>query len=182
MHLRWTIAAFLLATPAFASFRCPARGGAPWREYRTAHFVIDSDAGANEVQPMVRQLEHTHALVMQALVGEPLDLPGHVRVLAFSDQTDFFEMAGEGVGAYYGLGEFGEPTIVMPLRMLRDDPEGIAHELAHHLSHFLFPVHPPWFTEGLAEWVQTVVAPPSQLGTSRTGSHIVRASQVINGG
>jgi len=172
----------LLAAPALAAFRCPARGGAPWREVRTAHFVIDSDARGGELESLVRQLEHTHSLVMQALVGEQLDIPGHVRVLAFSDQTDFFEIAREGAGAYYTRGDFGEPTIVMPLRMLQDYPEGVAHELAHHLSFFLFPVQPHWFAEGLAEWVQTVTAPPAPMAMSRTGSHIVRAAKVINGG
>ena len=181
MNVRWVFAASLLTAPAFASFRCPARGGAPWREYRSAHFLIDTDARAGEAQSLVRQLEHTQALVLQALVGEQVDIPGRVRVLAFADQTDFTEMAEEVVSAYYTRGLFGEPSIVLPLRLLSSDPEVVAHELAHHLSFFLFPVQPHWFTEGLAEWVQTVAAWPAGKAMPRTGSHIARRTNAMSG-
>jgi tetratricopeptide (TPR) repeat protein len=181
MNVRWVFAAFLLTAPAFASFRCPARGGAPWREYRSAHFLIDTDARAGEAQSLVRQLEHTQALVLQALVGEQVDIPGRVRVLAFADQTDFTEMAGEVVSGYYARGLFGEPSIVLPLRLLSNDPEVVAHELAHHLSFFLFPVQPHWFSEGLAEWVQTVASRPADKAMLRTGSHIARGINAMSG-
>ncbi len=180
MNPRWALIASLLASPAFASFRCPARGGAAWREYRTEHFLIDTDGSANDARSLVRQFEHMHALVLQALVGEQVEIPGHVRVLAFADPTDFREIAGEGVGGYYGRGFLGEPTIVLPLRGLVDDPELIAHELAHHLSFFLFPVQPHWFTEGLAEWVETVAARPAEKAVSRTGSHIVHGANAMS--
>jgi hypothetical protein len=75
MPLRWILAASLIAGPAFASFRCPARGGAPWREYRSAHFVIDTDAGARDAQSLVREFEHMRALLLQALVGERVPGP-----------------------------------------------------------------------------------------------------------
>src|SRR5436305_9369130 len=128
----------LAAAPAFAGFRCPAKGGTPWREYRSAHFVVDTDAGATDAQALVRELEHFHALLLKALVGEPVEIPGHVRVLAFAGQTDYAELAGDrNVAAYYMRGQFGEPTIVMPVRDAWKRPELVAHELAHHVSFFL---------------------------------------------
>jgi tetratricopeptide (TPR) repeat protein len=181
MNLRWILAASLIAGPAFASFRCPARGGNAWREYRSAHFLIDTDAGAKDAQSLVRELEHIRALLLQALVGEQVDIPGRLRVVAFSDQTDFTEMGGQVVGAYYTYGQLGEPSIVLPVRLLWKDPETLAHELAHHLSYFLFPVQPHWFSEGLAEWVQTVAALPAEKATTQLGSHIVRSTQVMSG-
>src|ERR1700682_2602483 len=182
MNVRWVFAASLLTAPAFASFRCPARGGAPWREYRSAHFLIDTDARAGEAQSLVRQLEHTQALVLQALVGEQVDIPGRVRVLAVADPTDFTEMAGEVVSGYYARGLFGEPSIVLPLRLLSNDPEVVAHELAHHLSFFLFPVQPHWFSEGFADLVQTVAAWAAGKGMPRTGSPPPRRHNAQRGG
>src|SRR5712664_2571811 len=173
--------AFLFAGPALASFRCPAKGGAAWREYRSAHFIVDTDAGRSDVQPFVHMLEHMHALVLQALVGEQVEIPGHLRVLAFADQTDFHEMGGDSAAGYYSRGEFGEPTIALPLRALWSDPEAVAHELAHHISFFLFPVQPRWFTEGLAEWVQTVAARPTDTALSFTGTHIARGTKAMAG-
>ncbi len=181
MHLRLVLVASLLTAPTLAAFRCSAKGGASWREYRTAHFVIDTDAGAGDVQNLVRQLERMHVLVLQALVGEQVEIPGRVRVLAFNDQTDFIEMAGQGIAAYYMRGLLGEPSIVLPIRKAWESPETVAHEFAHHLSFFLFPVQQSWFTEGLAEWVQTVAARPGETATFNTGSHIARGTNVMSG-
>ena len=181
MRVRFVVLVLLLAAPVKAAFRCPARGGTPWREYRTAHFLIDTDAKPSEVQSLVRQLEHMQALLLQGLLGEQIDIPGRVRVLAFADQGDFTEMAGDVYAAYYGQGSFDEPTIVLPLRLLRESPESVAHEVAHHLSFFLFPVQPAWFSEGLAEWVATVASRPNQVRAS-TGSHIVSGASTVAGG
>ncbi|HTO95551.1 MAG TPA: hypothetical protein VMK66_00800 [Myxococcales bacterium] len=182
MSARWVLALFLIAAPAFAAFRCPARGGAAWREYRSAHFLVDTDASAKDGQALVRKLEHVHSLILQALVGEQVEIPGRVRVLAFSDPTDFAEMGGSALSGYYDRGVFDEPSIVLPLNSLWNDPETIAHELTHHLSFFLFPVQQHWFTEGLAEWVQTVAALPADKGTPSLGSHIVRGANALSGG
>jgi tetratricopeptide (TPR) repeat protein len=182
MRIIAVVLASLLAGPAFASFRCPAKGGAPWREYRSAHFLVDTDVAQGHAGTLVRELERLHALLLQALVGEQVEIPGRVRVLAFADQTDFRDLAGaDFVAGYYGRGEFGEPTIVLPVRALSSDPETVAHELSHHLSFFLFPVQPHWFTEGLAEWVQTVAARPGETPTFATGSHIARGTRAMTG-
>ncbi len=184
MNPRLALIASLLASPAFASFRCPARGGAAWREYRTKHFIVDTDGGAQQAQAFLRQLEHMYGLVLQALVGEQLELPGRVRVLALADQTDFTEIAGQrNVDGYYTTNTlFGEPTILLPLRILQDNPEGVAHEIAHHVSYFLFPVQPHWLREGLAEWVQTVAALPAEKAMAHIGSHIVHGAVAMSGG
>src|SRR3954465_8889825 len=109
-----TVAAALAASPAFG-FTCPAKGGAQWHEYRSAHFVIDTDYDAALAASLVRQFEHMHALLLQGLVGEQVDIPGHVRVIAFASPRDFAEFAGDGVEGYYGHGLFSEPTVVLPV-------------------------------------------------------------------
>jgi len=166
----------LLGSPAFASFRCPARGGAQWREYRSAHFLIDTDARIEHVESMVQRLEQMRALVLQALVGEQVEIPGRLRVLVFADESDFRDMVSDpNTAGYFRLGSFGEPTVVVPKNSLSSDPELGAHEIAHYLSYYLFPVQPRWFAEGLAEWVQTVAA-RRELPSAPTGSHFRRGA------
>jgi tetratricopeptide (TPR) repeat protein len=179
LALATTVAA-LAASPAFA-FKCPAKGGARWHEYRSAHFIIDTDFDPGQSAALVREFEHMHALLLQGLVGEQVDIPGHVRVIAFDSPRDFAEYGGSEVGGYYGYGFFGEPTILLPITGFRDHPETIAHELAHHLSFFLFPVQPHWYSEGLAEFVENVVSGGTDNAPA-LGSHMVLGSRTAGGG
>jgi len=175
-----TAAIALAASPAFA-FKCPAKCGAQWHEYRTAHFVIDTDYDPDVAGVLVREFEHMHALLLQGLVGEQVDIPGHLRVIAFDSPMDFAQFAGGDVGGYYKRGLYGEPTIVLPLTGFRDHPETIAHELAHHLSFFIFPVQPRWYSEGLAEFVENVMSGGTDNAPA-TGSHMVLGSRTAGGG
>lgn len=175
-----TVAAALAASPAFA-FKCPAKGGARWREYRTAHFVIDTDFDPAQVPGLVKEFEHMHALLLQGLVGEQVDIPGHLRVVAFDSPRDFAEYGGSDVGGYYLHALFGEPTIALPVTGFQNHPETIAHELAHHLSFFLFPVQPRWYSEGLAEFVENVVSGGTDNAPA-LGSHLVLGSRTAGGG
>ncbi|HUJ25883.1 MAG TPA: hypothetical protein VLW85_07695 [Myxococcales bacterium] len=179
--MRTLFAAVLVCSaPAFATFRCPARGGSPWREYRGAHFILDTDAGDSDAQALIQDLEHFHALILQALVGEQVAIPGHVRVLAFADQTAFEEIANNrNIAAYFTLGQLGEPTIVMPVRGAWERPEMVAHELAHYLSRYLFPVQPAWFAEGLAEFVQTAARRAGGTAFNVAGSHVARGAGAL---
>jgi hypothetical protein len=173
---RW-VAVVLLCAPlaARAGFRCPAKGGAEWREYRSKHFVVDTDAARLKVKLLVAQLERMHALELQALFGEQVEIPGRVRVLAFTDPKFFADLAGRYVGAFYRRSWMREPIIALPIVGLEAQPETVAHEVAHHLSRFLFPWQPAWFSEGLAEFVQTV-ANTSAPVMPATGSHMVRGN------
>ncbi len=178
--LTWALVAVAPLT-ARAGFKCPAKGGDEWREYRSKHFVVQTDVGGFKVQLLVRQLERMHALELQALVGEQVEIPGRLRVLAFGDPALFTELAGSSiVGAFYGHSWMREPFIALPIAGLEAEPEMIAHEIAHHLSRFLFPRQPAWFSEGLAQFVQTI-ADISAPRMPFTGSHIVRGNPVQSG-
>lgn len=171
--------AYALVVPAAANagFRCPAKGGSEWREYRSKHFVVQSDAGRFKVELLVHELEHIHALELQALVGEQVEIPGHLRVIAFADPGLFADVAGnrEIVG-FFKYSNMHEPMIVLPIVGLQTGPETIAHEIAHHLSRFLFLRQPRWFAEGLAQFVETVATTHTESSTP-IGSHIVHGER-----
>ncbi len=181
MKIALALTAVLAAGPASAAFKCSARGGAVWHELRTEHFLLDTDLGSQRAAILLKQLETLHAMELQALVGEAVEIPGHLRVVAFADPGDFRELAGSRyIGGYYLVTGFG-PMIVIPVEGFEVNRELVAHELAHYLSRFLFPLQPLWFAEGLAAFVETVAAPP-QESTPQLGSHITHGQRALNGG
>jgi tetratricopeptide (TPR) repeat protein len=160
-------------TPAESAFRCSARGGAPWREYRSRHFVVATDAPRASAELLVNDLEVLHALVVAAIVGDDVEIPGRVRVLAPSSPALFRSLAGSAdLQAYVRLPrDGGSPIIVLPIVGRDADPEAVAHEIAHRVSWYLFPRQPTWFAEGLAMFAQTVATAVDE--DAPTGSHIV---------
>src|SRR6266478_778033 len=167
--------AALLASPAFG-WTCPAQGGPEWREYKTAHFLLDTDMSRSKVEGLIKSLETMRGLVLNGLFNEDVDLPGHVRVVAPSSPSDFTALAGSSnVGAYFKMSWQDESLIVMPVVGSRASDELVAHELAHLLSHYQFPEQPTWFGEGLAAFFQTVAKREEQRrDASSQFSHIVR--------
>ena len=128
-----TIAIILLYAPqsAHAGFRCSAKGGPEWREYRTKHFLLDTDLRRQPAEVLIRSLEKMHALELQALVGEQLEIPGRLRVVAFSSPSQFDEMlAIRNVAGYFKVSSLAEPLIVLPVAGFEADRETVAHELA----------------------------------------------------
>ena len=185
MTLRALAVAALVLLPSLPlaapeAFRCEKRGGSAWRELRTDHFVLDTDLAPAEAGVLARQLEELHALELRALVGEVVDIPGRLRVVALRDPRQFRDLAGEDYRAYYRRSP-GRQAIVLQSEGLRVAPEVVAHELVHHLSSFLFPRQAPWFAEGLAHFVQTV-AEARKAEFAKTGSHIARAGADLSGG
>ena len=171
----------LLGPPAFA-ITCPAKGGSEWREYRTAHFLLDSDMSRFKVESLVKELETLHGMVLRGLYGEGVEIPARIRVVAPSSPGDFKTLAGDSnVGAYFKAGWSGAAVIVLPVVGSQASRDVVAHELAHVLSHFQFPEQPSWFSEGLAGFFETVARREEQRQESQF-SHIVRGSSTMGGG
>lgn len=138
-------------------FRCEAEGGAPWREYRSAHFRVLSDASRGRVADVVDGLERIQAELVMAMAGQPAAVPGRTRVVLLADRPHFEQLAGDSrIGGYFQLAGLLEPSVVIPARSKVDWRLLAAHELTHQLSHRWFPRQPPWFAEGLAGFMESV--------------------------
>ncbi len=132
-------------------FECPARGGPPWSELATEHFVVASDLPRADADALARELEAVRAWVIAALFPhEAPAIPGRVRVVAFRTPEEFDEFAPPGLRAYFTRNGLGESVIVIPgdvgpvLRLV------LAHELTHQVARHVYPRQPRWFGEGLA--------------------------------
>ncbi len=179
----------MLSAPAYAGdkpevFKCSARGGPEWREYRSKHFLLTTDLSTASAGPLVKDLERIRAMVLQAMVGEQVEIPGRVRVIAFRDPGQFHELAPAWVsGLFLVTRHTMTPTVVLPIAGMEGDPETVAHELVHHFSWFLFPRQPRWFSEGLAQFIQTVASLTIENEPAPAiGSHIVRGEVNLRGG
>jgi tetratricopeptide (TPR) repeat protein len=164
------------------TFKCSARGGPEWREYRSKHFFLDTDLSKDSAALVIKDLERIYVRVLQAMIGEQVELPGRTRVIAFGNPAQFQE-SGKDYAGYHTFTPLQQSLIVIPAGGLKADPETLAHELVHHLSWFLFARQPRWFSEGLAQFIQTVAS--EMIGnepTMRTGSHMVRGATHLQGG
>ncbi len=150
-------AARAASAPSEAS-RCTLSRASDWREVRTAHFVLATDVARKRLPALVRQLEEVREIVVAALFGDPQPVPGRVHVVAFSDAHPYDELAPAGRSGY-GFSTDGERWIVFRYDG-RDPGTAFAHELTHAISWHRFPRQPPWFQEGLAQFMETVGVTP----------------------
>lgn len=170
----------LLSSSAWA-FTCPAKGGTEWREYKSAHFLLDSDLSRFKVEVLLKELETMRGLVLRGLFGDDVDVAGHIRVVAPASPGDFRALAGSStIGAYFKSDWSGATLIVLPMEGLQASGETVAHELVHILSRYQFPEQPAWFSEGLAAFIQTVARREEQRQAEQW-SHIVRGGSTQGG-
>jgi tetratricopeptide (TPR) repeat protein len=159
-----------------ALFACPAApafAAAGWGEFKSEHFILDTDGTGEQAATIMAKLEKLRAGDLQALVGEQLDLPGHIRVITPSSRGVFLEIAGNWTAAFYTHGAYQDPIILAPVDEFINEPEVVAHELAHAVSYYLFTEQPHWYAEGLAEFLQTLA---SRAGEEQVLNHVKRSS------
>jgi Flp pilus assembly protein TadD len=88
----------------------------------------------------------------------------------------FLEIAGKWTEAFYVQGPYAEPVVLAPVDAFLTEPETIAHELAHAISYYVFPEQHRWFSEGLAEFVQTLANRSAAIPSIALGSRIAHGS------
>ncbi|HME90703.1 MAG TPA: hypothetical protein VKE49_04715, partial [Myxococcaceae bacterium] len=62
--------------------RSPDKNLFGWHEYRSQHFLVDSDLSTSKVEGLIEKLESLRAVELDSLVDEPVVIPGRVRVIA----------------------------------------------------------------------------------------------------
>ncbi|MFL5313415.1 MAG: tetratricopeptide repeat protein [Myxococcales bacterium] len=137
--------------------RCSLAAGETWREYQSAHFVIDAAGSERDAGRLVAAFEDLHAAVLATLVSEPVDIPGRVRVVVLPHQRDLVDYSGSrSVAGIFWVSPLAEPTILISGDSVETVPQIVAHELTHLVSSYMFPRQPYWFAEGLAQFVEGV--------------------------
>lgn len=176
-------ALLLLVLPAAAragdGFRCEARGGPAWREVRSEHFRLLTDAPAPEARALARELEAVQLAVRSALFRTPPPVPGRVPVIAFSDAGQYRTFAPGGAAAYEVVVD-GRATLVLSRSSGDAARIAIAHELAHHVVGRVFVRQPRWFSEGIAAYLETLGG--GELAVGKVPQHRLAAVTPWPGG
>lgn len=133
-----------------------------WSELACPHFRLLTDLDGSRAQALCAELEQKREVLRRALGLDP-EPPGRLEVVVFASSA--------------GYRRFGPPdtAAILTLRGLRPlmvasweplSPSGkapssaYAHELAHYLSQYVWPIQPPWVGEGLAQYLESIQVEP----------------------
>jgi len=138
------------------AFTCPARGGPPWRDLASGHFVVRTDLPDAEARALLLRLEQVRTAVGSALFEAPPEGGPGVEVVAFNSREVFRSFAAPGVDAYYLRSAGGPPRMVVGGELSALQLAMLAHELTHHFLAGVFQRQPRWLAEGLATQMETL--------------------------
>lgn len=147
----------MTAVAAFA-IACHAIGDAnaresPWYKYENSYFEVYSNASEKRVRSLLTELEDFRAAVVQVLT---LSIPpGAVKtqIVIFRSEKEFRKLMGNPLIAAFAVGVDGVPYMVMSAAKSKGLDETIRHEYAHVLLGYSDFKFPPWFHEGMAEFM-----------------------------
>jgi hypothetical protein len=136
-----------------------------WREITTTSFVLRTDLDAPSAMRAAEALEATRdALISAAWPGFAFGNRQPTDVYVLSSVVDFREhfghdtsgvfFHGSGMSPTFVLGGAAEQWAVPPRLWAGSSP--LRHELAHQLAAEVYPRQSRWFSEGLADFLETV--------------------------
>jgi tetratricopeptide (TPR) repeat protein len=141
---------------ASVGFRCPVRGGPPWRDVASPNFVLRTDLDLAESRALLLRLERLRTAVISVLFEEAPTAPGGVEVVAFRSDAEYRPFAARDVAAYYLRSTGGPPRIVLSGQLRTGQRGMLGHELAHHFLAGTFLRQPRWFAEGMAAQLESL--------------------------
>jgi tetratricopeptide (TPR) repeat protein len=141
-------------------FTCPQKGGAPWIEITSPHFVLRTDLDRDVAARTSAQLERTLGALSSRGFG--LEKPPTIRieVAYFRRQQEarmVLDQLGAGQIAWEGLHDLERmPFVCLYGDFTAKTRRTFQHELAHFLIHAYYGSVPPWLSEGLAKYLETL--------------------------
>src|SRR5215472_9968446 len=110
-----------------------------WREYRSEHFLVDSNLLSGIAGGLVERLEKYRAIELASLTAEPVVLPGRIRVIAATASSRFAELAHDRyqVGSGTHCQSVGLSCRELLLTSLDEARIGCGQELAYSAGYFV---------------------------------------------
>jgi hypothetical protein len=152
------LAVSLLACSS-APLTSPMDGGREWRETRSRHIVLYTDADLETARDVVTDLEQAHAVLQKVAFPYVAKLESETQVVLLEGTSDLSvlgheTLAGAALSGFTGIEV--EPVLVLSDRRSNARRETAQHELVHRFVRFYFPAAPVWLNEGLAEYYSTL--------------------------
>ena len=138
--------------------KCPVEGGAQWRELESDHFRLVTDLDAHVAESELHRFERSYDAMMQAAF--PRGATGRMRLVVFRTNDELRAFAPNAAAGLFVDGwamEDDETGTALFGSGLREESRAVfQHELAHRFLAAGFAEVPPWFSEGLAVYFETM--------------------------
>lgn len=154
------LAAALGCTRIQPALTPPEAGGAPWRELTSTHVILRTDREEADAREALVELEQTF-MALHDMGFPQLDVKNrHIVVVHFARQRDYerFEKASTAGIFHASLPNdiYPEPTMVVWGRLDASARTTLQHELTHMFAHAALGPMPVWFSEGIAQYYETL--------------------------
>jgi tetratricopeptide (TPR) repeat protein len=131
-----------------------------WLEIHSAHFTVITDAGDKKGREVALRFEQMRAVFASLIGKERLNLSVPLAILAFKNDTSYYQLAPLRNGQPIETPGFflpGDDQNFIVLNLFEDEPwRAVTHEFAHMLLNYNYPPAQGWFDEGLAEYFSSV--------------------------
>ena len=153
---------FLCLTPVLTHAAEPS-----WLEIHSAHFTVITDAGEKRGREVALRFEQMRAVFAMLLGKDRLNLPVPVTILGFKNDKSYYQLA-----PLHNSQPIDSPGFFLPgddqnfiaLNLFEEEPwRSVAHEFAHMLLNYNYPVAQGWFDEGFAEYFASIHVDNKQI-------------------
>ena len=131
-----------------------------WNQLRSAHFVVNTDAGADRGRQLLLHFEQIRAVFGQLILRSEVNVPVPLTIIAFRNSDEMQAHLPVFQGKAVDLSGF---FVSRPDRdfIVLDLSAGNAwttvfHEYGHVLLDSNYPATPLWFDEGFADYFSTI--------------------------
>jgi hypothetical protein len=147
----------------------PSQGGPSWRELKSPHFVLWTDADSGRGRELLQEMEHIRTIITG--VAFPDDtFEGVTFVIALRDKRET-RMFTEGFHLARTMNAnsspLDQPTILIPADAYGDLPE-VAQEVAYAVADGAIRHQPWWFSIGFGMYFKTIDL-DEHAGTAEVG-------------
>jgi len=160
-HLRvWLTLSLCALTIAGRSPWAAAEEKEKWQEYRSAHFVVITDAGEKKGREITLRFEQMRAVFGELLSRNRLSASVPLTIFALRSDKQYYQMAPLRNGQPISLPGFfvpGEDRAYIVLSTFEEESwRAVAHDFAHFFLNYNYPPTQGWFDEGFVEYFSSV--------------------------
>ena len=138
----------------------PAAEQSPWREIRSTHYTVITDAGDKKGIEIAVRFEQMRAVFATLLMKDRLNEPLPLTIVAFKNDKSYYQSAPLRQGQPIDVPGFflpGEDQNFIVLNLFEAESwRAVAHDFAHLLLNYNYPPVQRWFDEGLAEYFSSI--------------------------
>lgn len=138
----------------------PDRSDVVWREFRSEHFVVTSDADGSVVREAMADFEQTNRALLTVLFQEEGGAPEPIRIVLFAHDADLHRFVPSEASAAFLHGQPGDPArpsmVLVETSLSEEGKQTFTHELTHAFVERWFGPVPLWLNEGLAQYFESM--------------------------